>query len=55
MCDNLYLRGYVKEGFKESVLKREAHFINIVFFMGLRYLTICRINLQFTRQSELQF
>lgn len=24
MCDNLYLRGYVKEGFKESVLKREA-------------------------------
>lgn len=24
MCDNLYLRGYVKEGFKESVLKRET-------------------------------
>ena len=24
MCANLYLRGYVKEGFKESVLKRET-------------------------------
>ena len=24
MCDNLYSRGYVTEGFKESVLKRET-------------------------------
>lgn len=54
MCDKLYARGYVKENFKEGVLKRER-LSPTSFFMVLQYRTICLIRRQFILQSALQF